>query len=60
MEYTLIPAAAGAQTRPRVVVRGFATLAVPEDERRQAVKDNTGGWDGVLDHVREASEQPQG
>jgi uncharacterized protein YndB with AHSA1/START domain len=58
--YTLIPEAAGARTRLRVVESGFATLAVPEDERRWAAKDNTGAWEGVLDHVRKATEQPQG
>jgi uncharacterized protein YndB with AHSA1/START domain len=60
VEYTLTPEAAGAKTRLRVVERGFATLAVPDDERRQAAEDNTGAWEGVLDHVRKATEQPQG
>jgi uncharacterized protein YndB with AHSA1/START domain len=60
VEYTLTPEAAGAKTRLRVVERGFATLAVPDDERRRAAEDNTGAWEGVLDHVRKATEQPQG
>jgi uncharacterized protein YndB with AHSA1/START domain len=59
VEYTLIPEA-GAKTRLRVVESGFATLAVPEDERQRAAQDNTGAWEGVLDHLRTATEQPQG
>jgi uncharacterized protein YndB with AHSA1/START domain len=59
VEYTLIPEAAGA-TRLRVVESGFATLAVPEDQRQRAAQDNTGAWEGVLDHVRTATERPQG
>jgi uncharacterized protein YndB with AHSA1/START domain len=58
VEYTLTPEAAGAKTRLRVVESGFATLAVPADERRRAAEDNTGAWEGVLDHVRKATEQP--
>jgi uncharacterized protein YndB with AHSA1/START domain len=60
VEYTLIPEAAGATMRLRVVESGFATLAVPEDQRQRAAQDNTGAWEGVLDHVRKATEQPQG
>jgi uncharacterized protein YndB with AHSA1/START domain len=60
VEYTLIPEAAGAKTRLRVVESGFAALAVPEDERRRAAQDNTGAWEGVLDQVRTATERPQG
>ncbi|HEV8650774.1 MAG TPA: SRPBCC domain-containing protein [Actinomycetes bacterium] len=58
VEFTLIPK--GAKTRLRVVERGFAALAVPEDERRHAAEDNTGAWEGVLDHLRRSTEQPQG
>lgn len=59
VEYTLAPEADGTRTRLRVVESGFASLtALPEDERRQAAKDNTGAWDGVLDHVRNETEQP--
>lgn len=58
VEYTLTPEAAGAKTRLRVVESGFATLAVPDDERQRAAEDNTGAWEGVLDHVRKATEQP--
>jgi uncharacterized protein YndB with AHSA1/START domain len=60
VEYTLIPEAEGARTRLRVVESGFATLTVPEDERRRAAQDNTSAWEGVLDHLRKATEQPQG
>jgi uncharacterized protein YndB with AHSA1/START domain len=58
VEYTLIPE--GAKTRLRVVESGFASLAAPEDQRVLAAEDNSGAWEGVLDHVRKATEQPEG
>jgi uncharacterized protein YndB with AHSA1/START domain len=60
VEYTLIPEAAGARTRLRVMESGFGTLAMPQDQRQRAAQDNTVAWEGVLDHVRKATEQPQG
>jgi uncharacterized protein YndB with AHSA1/START domain len=58
VEYTLIPE--GASTRLRVAESGFARLAAPEDERVKAAEDNTVAWEGVLDHLCKATEQPQG
>jgi uncharacterized protein YndB with AHSA1/START domain len=58
VEYTLIPD--GATTRLRVVESGFAALAAPKEERLKAAEDNTGAWEGVLDHVRTSTERPEG
>lgn len=56
VEFTLIPE--GDQTRLRVVESGFAALAGSEDLRRQAMKDNTGGWPQELDALKTRAEQP--
>ena len=56
VEFTLIPE--GDQTRLRVVESGFAALAGSEDLRRQAMKDNTGGWPQELDALKSRAEQP--
>ncbi|WP_433248678.1 SRPBCC domain-containing protein [Streptosporangium sp. CA-135522] len=55
VEFTLTPE--GDKTRLRVVESGFATLAGSEELRRQAVKDNTGGWSQVLDAFKARAEQ---
>ncbi|MFD8526618.1 SRPBCC domain-containing protein [Streptosporangium canum] len=55
VEFTLIPE--GDKTRLRVVESGFAALAGTEELRRQAVKDNTGGWPQVLDTLGTRAEQ---
>ena len=41
--------AEGEQTRLRVVESGFAALVAPEELRRRAFEDNSGGWPQVLD-----------
>ena len=56
VEFTLIPE--GDKTRLRVVESGFAALAGSEDLRRQAMKDNTGGWPQELDALKSRAEQP--
>jgi uncharacterized protein YndB with AHSA1/START domain len=48
----------GDKTRLRVVESGFAALAGSEELRRQAVKDNTGGWPQELDALKARAEQP--
>jgi uncharacterized protein YndB with AHSA1/START domain len=55
VEFTLTQE--GDQTRLRVVESGFASLAGSEELRRQAVKDNTGGWPQVLDAFKKRAEQ---
>jgi uncharacterized protein YndB with AHSA1/START domain len=55
VEFTLTPE--GDQTRLRVVESGFAALAGSEELRRQAVKDNTGGWPQELDALKTRAEQ---
>ncbi|MET8340133.1 SRPBCC domain-containing protein [Streptosporangium canum] len=55
VEFTLTPE--GDKTRLRVVESGFAALAGTEELRRQAVKDNTGGWPQVLDTLGTRAEQ---
>ncbi|WP_031160353.1 SRPBCC domain-containing protein [Streptosporangium roseum] len=55
VEFTLTPE--GDKTRLRVVESGFAALAGTEELRRQAVKDNTGGWPQVLDTLATRAEQ---
>jgi uncharacterized protein YndB with AHSA1/START domain len=49
VEFTLEPVGAG--TRLTVVESGFAQL--PEDARRAAFNDNTGGWASELDELIE-------
>jgi uncharacterized protein YndB with AHSA1/START domain len=56
VEFTLVPE--GDTTRLRVVESGFAALAGSEELRRQAMKDNTGGWPQVLDALKKRAEQP--
>jgi uncharacterized protein YndB with AHSA1/START domain len=56
VEFTLTPE--GDKTRLRVVESGFAALAGSEELRRQAVKDNTGGWPQELDALKARAEQP--
>ncbi len=48
----------GEKTRLRVVESGFAALAGSDELRRQAVKNNTGGWPMELDALRTRAEQP--
>ncbi|SFI25276.1 Uncharacterized conserved protein YndB, AHSA1/START domain [Streptosporangium canum] len=55
VEFTLTPE--GDKTRLRVVESGFAALAGTEELRRQAVKDNAGGWPQVLDTLGTRAEQ---
>ena len=55
VEFTLT--AEGDKTRLRVVESGFAALAGSEELRRQAVKDNTGGWPQELDALKTRAEQ---
>jgi uncharacterized protein YndB with AHSA1/START domain len=47
VEFTLTPEGNG--TRLRVVESGFATLPTSEDNRRNVIKDHTGGWEQCLD-----------
>lgn len=42
VEFTLTPEGDG--TRLRVVESGFATLPTSDDNRRNVIKDHTGGW----------------
>ncbi|MDT0306752.1 SRPBCC domain-containing protein [Streptomyces sp. DSM 44917] len=46
VEFTLTPEGDG--TRLRVVESGFAALPTPEDNRRNVIKDHTGGWEQCL------------
>jgi uncharacterized protein YndB with AHSA1/START domain len=46
VEFTLTPEGDG--TRLRVVERGFASLAIADDERKRNHDDNVGGWKQVL------------
>jgi uncharacterized protein YndB with AHSA1/START domain len=55
IEFTLVPE--GEQTRLRVVESGFAALAGPDDVRRKAYEDNTGGWTEEIDGLRKRAEQ---
>ena len=48
--------AEGDQTRLRVVESGFAALAVTEEQRSKAVRDNSGGWPQVLNAVKGRAE----
>lgn len=55
IEFTLTPEGDG--TRLRVVESGFAALDGSEDVRRGALKDNTEGWDQVMDAFKKRAEQ---
>ncbi|TDD51905.1 SRPBCC domain-containing protein [Saccharopolyspora elongata] len=57
VEFTLTEE--GGTTRLRVVESGFAALAASEEARRGAVDDNTGGWEQVLDEVKQKVEKQQ-
>src|ERR1700749_1055541 len=46
VEFTLTPEAGG--TRLRVVETGFTGLRTSEDNRRNVIKDHTGGWEACL------------
>ena len=54
VEFTLT--AEGDQTRLRVVESGFAALAGSDELRRQAVKDNSGGWPEELGALKARAE----
>jgi uncharacterized protein YndB with AHSA1/START domain len=54
VEFTLT--AEGDKTRLRVVESGFASLGGPEELRKKAVEDNTGGWPQVLDALKTRAE----
>jgi uncharacterized protein YndB with AHSA1/START domain len=56
VEFTLSPDGAG--TRLRVVETGFASLAVTEEERGVAVKENIEGWIAELGELRGYAERP--
>jgi len=47
----------GARTRLRVVESGFGRLAVSEDERGTAVKENTEGWISELGELQDYAER---
>jgi uncharacterized protein YndB with AHSA1/START domain len=55
VEFTLTQE--GGKTRLRVVESGFASLAAPDETRRRAVEDNSGGWPKELDALRTRAEQ---
>ncbi|WP_144120060.1 SRPBCC domain-containing protein [Catellatospora sichuanensis] len=55
VEFTLT--AEGAKTRLRVVESGFATLAGSEELRRNAVRDNSGGWPLELEALKARAEE---
>lgn len=55
VEFTLTPEADG--TRLRVVESGFAALDAPEDQRRGAHKDNSDGWQQVMDAFKKRAEE---
>lgn len=55
IEFTLTPEGDG--TRLRVVESGFAGLAGTDELRRQAHRDNTGGWGEELEKLRERVEK---
>ena len=48
----------GDKTRLRVAESVFASLAAPDDVRRRAVQDNSGGWPEELDALRTRAELP--
>jgi uncharacterized protein YndB with AHSA1/START domain len=55
VEFTLAPEGDG--TRVRVVESGFASLAMPDEEQRKHVDDNTEGWGIELGHLAEHAER---
>jgi uncharacterized protein YndB with AHSA1/START domain len=55
VEFTLTPD--GDKTRLRVVESGFAALAGSATRRRQAVKDNSGGWPLELGALKTRAEK---
>ncbi len=55
VEFTLTPEGAG--TRLRVVETGFASLALPEEERARHAADNTEGWVHELDELRDYAQR---
>jgi uncharacterized protein YndB with AHSA1/START domain len=55
VEFTLTPE--GGKTRLRVVESGFVALAGSAELRRQAVKDNSGGWPQELGALKTRAEQ---
>ncbi|HEY3079182.1 MAG TPA: SRPBCC domain-containing protein [Chloroflexota bacterium] len=55
VEFTLTSGCDG--TRLRIVETGFTGLVGSEELRRQAVKDNAGGWPQVLDTVKARAER---
>jgi uncharacterized protein YndB with AHSA1/START domain len=50
VEFSLVPEGAG--TRLKVVESGFRNLKVTDEEKSQAFKDNTGGWQSEIDELR--------
>ena len=54
VEFTLSPEGSG--TRLRVVESGFAALAGSAELRAQAHKDNTGGWQEVMEAFKKRAE----
>jgi uncharacterized protein YndB with AHSA1/START domain len=55
VEFTLT--VEGDKTRLRVVESGFASLAAPEELRRKALEDNTGGWPEEIGKLKARAEQ---
>lgn len=55
VEFTLTPE--GGKTRLRVAESGFAALATPEDNRRNVIRDHSGGWPQCLDALKTRAEQ---
>lgn len=58
VEFTLTEE--GDSTRLRVVESGFSALAVPADEQRRRLADNTDGWRIELDELRDYAQQRAG
>lgn len=56
VEFTLTPE--GDKTRLRVVESGFAALDTSDDNRRNVIRDHTGGWPQCLEALRKRAEQP--
>ncbi|MGH2562426.1 MAG: SRPBCC family protein, partial [Thermomicrobiales bacterium] len=50
VEFILSPEGDG--TRLRVVESGFTSLAVPEEEKRTRIEENTQGWQGGLTELK--------
>jgi len=55
VEFSLAPE--GEATRVKVVESGFAELAIPEDQQRRHVEENTEGWKGEVGHLVEHAER---